>query len=57
MIIVILVPEIMSELVAPAPEHCPGLESEAAGKASGICFRFIVGLEKDYMKVRFVIEL
>ena len=24
------------QLVAPAPEHCPGTESDAAGKASGI---------------------
>ncbi len=23
------------ELIAPAPEHCPGTDSEAAGKASG----------------------
>jgi hypothetical protein len=22
-------------LIAPAPEHCPGTDSEAAGKASG----------------------
>ena len=25
----------MSELVAPAPEHCPGTSSDDAGKASG----------------------
>jgi hypothetical protein len=39
-----------SQLVAPAPEHCPGTDSEAAGKASGTQnytikqFQFWIGL-------------